>query len=249
MSKQGATPNKPSNSMETLAKILVGILILTVVGLFLYLLNPFANKERPQAVDEGVKPKVSQNHSEQTDYEFYELLPAQQVTGVPAKPIASSVGTSQKPDAVVVQKKPKIEQPAETNTQEKAENSQNSDELPTPNIENEVNTDPALDNKSQLEVQTSKDTAKKAVIENADTGKTYILQINSFDNADDADKRRAEVLMAGVDAQIVKKRLDDDSMIYQVISRQMPNSQMAQQAQKRLQNSGIDSLIVEQRHR
>ena len=78
---------------------------------------------------------------------------------------------------------------------------------------------------------------------------TYILQINSFDNADAADRRRAEVLMAGVDAQIVKKRLSDESMVYQVISRPMPNSQLAAQAQRRLQNSGIDSLIVEQRRK
>lgn len=85
------------------------------------------------------------------------------------------------------------------------------------------------------------------MIENTSLKQTYILQINSFDNVDDADRRRAEVLMAGVDAQIVKRRLEDNTWIYQVISRQMPNAEMAQQAQKRLQNSGIDSLIIEQR--
>ena len=73
------------------------------------------------------------------------------------------------------------------------------------------------------------------------------MQINSFDNADDADKRRAEVLMAGVDAQIVKKRLNNDQTVYQVISRPMSSPEMAAQAQRQLQNSRFDSLIVEQR--
>lgn len=239
MSKQGATPNKPSNSMEILAKIFVGILIMTVVGLFVYLLNPFGDKTPSQPVDDRIKPK--QINKEQPDYQFYELLPDQQVSGVPTKPINNANSSSQKPDAVVVQKK-----------STKAETSNKTASTPTADMDTAQNSDNLNEqtNISQLEAQTSKAISKaKAVIENAQTDKTYILQINSFDNADDADKRRAEVLIAGVDAQVVKKRLNDDSMIYQVISRQMPNVQMAQQAQKRLQNSAIDSLIVEQHHK
>ena len=53
--------------------------------------------------------------------------------------------------------------------------------------------------------------------------------------------------MAGVDAQIVKKRLSNDQTVYQVISRAMSSPEMAAQAQRQLQNSRIDSLIVEQR--
>ena len=94
----------------------------------------------------------------------------------------------------------------------------------------------------------SGDASNRVTIEPATLASTYILQINSFDNANDADKRRAEVLMAGIDAQIVKRRLADGQTVYQVISRAMPTSQMAAEAQRRLQNSGIDSLIVEQRH-
>ncbi|MEF3088081.1 SPOR domain-containing protein, partial [Bacillus altitudinis] len=80
-----------------------------------------------------------------------------------------------------------------------------------------VDTSTAADDKSSVDA---------IVIGNEEPTRTYILQINSFDNADDADKRRAEVLMAGVDAQIVKKRLSNDQTVYQVISRAMSSPEM-----------------------
>ncbi len=248
MSKQGATPKEPSNSMATFAKILVGFLIAVLVGLFLYLLNP-SDKKPNVVADDIVKPKQTQ--TEQPEYDFYELLPEQQVTGVPTKPIASQIAPSTKPDAVVTGKQQAKSQKTDDNKTDTVNTDKNPNSAETDNpmmadvaIENPTD-NPILSNKSQLEIQTS----KKVVIVNSEPSKTYILQINSFDNADEADTRRAEVLMAGVDAQIVKKRLDDGSMLYQVISRQMPNNEMATQAQRRLQNSGIDSLIVEQRRK
>lgn len=238
MSKQGATPKKPSNSMETLAKIVVGVLFLAVVSLFIYLLNPFSQpKTNSDTLETTVTPKkVTEDKQE---YQFYDLLREQNVTGASAKPIENNV--QNKPDAVVIQKK--SAQSPQVSDESKVEDEKSSlavAELP-PN--NEV-----ANSKTQPESQINKEKSKaKAVIENTNLKQTYILQINSFDNVDDADRRRAEVLMAGVDAQIVKRRLEDNTWIYQVISRQMPNAEMAQQAQKRLQNSGIDSLIIEQR--
>lgn len=240
MTKQGATPNKPSNSMETLAKVIVGVLFLAVVGLFIYLLNPFS---KPQANSETVETIITPKTTaeDKQEYQFYDLLREQNVTGASAKPIENTV--KEKPDAVVIQKKTVQSTP-------KAETDSTLSDTVSQSSENHVDNEEIV-NKSQLETQTGKEkeTGKtKSVIENVGSKQTYILQINSFDNADDADRRRAEVLMAGVDAQIVKKRLQDDTIIYQVISRQMPNAQLAQLAQQRLQNSGIDSLIVEQRH-
>ena len=55
-------------------------------------------------------------------------------------------------------------------------------------------------NNSTVDTSTAADDKSSAdaiVIGNEEPTRTYILQINSFDNADDADKRRAEVLMAG----------------------------------------------------
>ncbi|MGM8889199.1 SPOR domain-containing protein, partial [Psychrobacter sp. 1U2] len=86
-----------------------------------------------------------------------------------------------------------------------------------------------------------------ASIQPAKPATTYILQINSFGDADEADRRRAQVLMAGVDARVVKNTTGNGLPIYQVISRPMNTRQAVTTAQQRLQNNGIDSIIVEQR--
>lgn len=77
---------------------------------------------------------------------------------------------------------------------------------------------------------------------------TYILQIRTYDNADEADIKRGEVLMAGVDARVVK-RSDDNGTLYQVVSVAMNSRDEAMTAYNRLQTNGIDSVVVEQKHR
>ena len=71
---------------------------------------------------------------------------------------------------------------------------------------------------------------------------SHILQIKSYD------LKRAEVLMAGVDAIVVRRELNDGSFLYQVISTPMSQSE-ATAASIRLRNNGIDSIIIEQRTR
>lgn len=73
----------------------------------------------------------------------------------------------------------------------------------------------------------------------------YILQIKSYDNAQEADLKRAEVLMAGVDAVVVRHQMPTGDYLYQVISTPM-QQQDAFLANTRLRNNGIDSLIIEQ---
>lgn len=75
---------------------------------------------------------------------------------------------------------------------------------------------------------------------------TYILQIRSYDNPDEADRMRAEVMMSGIDARVIK-RVDDGMELYQVISNTMNSKEEALSASRRLSNNGIDSLVVEQR--
>ncbi len=86
---------------------------------------------------------------------------------------------------------------------------------------------------------------KDAVTENK---KSYILQINSYNEASQADKRRAQVLMAGVDAKVIKK-VNGGSVVYQVVSTAMNKPSEVLKSQRLLQKNGIDSLIVEQRHK
>ncbi|MFW2177729.1 MULTISPECIES: SPOR domain-containing protein [unclassified Moraxella] len=256
MSKpKGATPRESTDGMSFFAAMLIGVVLALGIMLFVYLWNPF---KKPQTVDANpatVQPKSTAVASA-PNYEFYDLLKEQQVSGILNQPIASqTVATNASPDVVITapptarrDKATATDQdPTDPNKVSTVDNPMASDELSSPNPDD-------IDDKTLVTGTTKKaDKADKAdakahiVITEADPTRTYILQINSFDNADDADKRRAEVLIAGVDAQIVKKHLKDGGLVYQVISRPMPNSQMAGEAQRRLQSSGIDSLIVEQR--
>ncbi|UNU72850.1 SPOR domain-containing protein [Moraxella nasovis] len=83
-----------------------------------------------------------------------------------------------------------------------------------------------------------------------DAQSTFILQIRSYDNAEDADLRRTDVLMAGVDAVVVR-RIDPKTQkpLYQVISLPMTSREEVSRAMRLLQSNGIDALMVEQRHK
>lgn len=237
MSKaKGATPRTSPNTLSFFAAMLVGVLLTLGIGLFVYLWNPFKSDDKLQADSAPmVQPKV--DTASTPKYEFYDLLKQQQVSGVPEEALASRVdATNVAPDVIVTVP------PSTDNVPTTVTDMSNLDKpRATPKPLSDDNT--ALDNPL-----VSGDASNRVTIEPATAASTYILQINSFDNANDADKRRAEVLMAGVDAQIVKRNLADGQTVYQVISRAMPTSQMAAESQRRLQNSGIDSLIVEQRH-
>lgn len=78
---------------------------------------------------------------------------------------------------------------------------------------------------------------------------TYILQIRSYPDAKEADDKRAEVMLAGVDALVVR-RVDKatGASFYQVVSMPMTSRAEASQALLKLRNNGIDAMMVEQRH-
>lgn len=71
--------------------------------------------------------------------------------------------------------------------------------------------------------------------------------MRSYDNAEDADKKRLEVVMAGVDARVVH-RIDPSGMsLYQVITTPFSSRVAAIEAERKLSSNGIDTIIVEQR--
>lgn len=76
---------------------------------------------------------------------------------------------------------------------------------------------------------------------------TYILQVRSYENSDEADQKRAEVLMAGVDADIIKRDVNG-TVLYQVVSTAFDTEEEAVFAYNRLQSSGIDAVVVERTH-
>ena len=90
-----------------------------------------------------------------------------------------------------------------------------------------------------------------AAIASEDTkpaGTTYILQIRSYSDAAAADEKRAQVMLAGVDA-VVLRRVDSatQATFYQVVSAPMSSRAEVSAAAQKLSSNGIDAVIIEQR--
>ena len=254
---KGATEKRrKTSSISGFLWMLLGAILTLMIGVFLYLSPIFnfspAGEEEATSGEREVRPKV-ETDKDNGDYEFYDVLPNQEMATIPDESIvieddSSSVPSTFEPDVVVTQP---IPQPrpdtgtAETDGQSQSTPTDDSTEMVIIE-ENEtydggpVATPAPSNNNETTNIVRAEETA-------AAIAKTYILQINSFGSADEADRRRAQVLMAGVDASVVKKTTGNGQPLYQVISRPMNNRQQVVSAQQKLQNNGIDSLIVEQR--
>lgn len=184
-----------------------GMLLGLFIMMLLYLWQPWRPASRP--ID-ATQPSSSQSSADETnkDYQFYDLLPKQQVTPMPDEAVPAN--TSDAAANIIVA-------PPSTIVVEPAVQ----DEL------NSYNSDP--------------------VDITADTTLQYILQVNSYQNPDDADARRAEILLVGLPADVRQSTLADGSTWFRVVSGPFANRAEALNAQDLLQNSGIDSLVVEQR--
>lgn len=255
--KGAVEKDRTSSGLGGLLWMFVGSILTIMIGVFLYLspvfnFNPVGQNEGQ--VPKQVEPKINVD-KDNGDYEFYDVLPNQDTIVVPEtavvvhdKPLPEEVASDFKPDVVVTA--PKDTEQVEDNQRQEAERSDISGdgEITVVEDENETydggladtDTTPKTDERaSNIKIQRA-DTASQPPV-------TYILQINSFNNAEEADRRRAQVLMAGIDATVVKK-LNNDQVIYQVVSPKTTSKQEIAKAHFQLQNNGIDSLIIEQRH-
>lgn len=233
--KSSATHNdieeRTHSGLHSLFMMCMGALIAVMIGVFLYFSPLFAQKKdssdtvQPPAQVE-LKPAVPQKQGE---YEFYDILTKENTTpsieGAITDPQKSQTDIDDvKIDTVVADKK----QPK-------------TDDTPV----DEYDDTPNLDD---IEVQVQHDTYDEPAMHIARTNPntTYILQIGSYYDSDEADSRRNEVMMAGVDARVVVKDTDSGAL-YQVISRTYPTKDSLTRAYERLKNNGIDSITVEQK--
>lgn len=221
---------RTSSGLISLLWMLVGALIAVMIGFFLYLSPLFDGFKTEVDVNPPTKVEPLPQQEETNDYEFYEVLPKREfqtggsVVGE-ADQVASSVEVE--PDAVVASNKTRGEV-----TQ---------DDAPDGSVsileEGEV---------VAIEEPLNKENTNEGSIKVTTTQNSYILQIRSYDNPEDADRMRAEVMMSGVDARIIK-RMDNGMELYQVISNIMNSKEEVMRASQRLSDNGIDSLIVEQK--
>ncbi|MCU4387198.1 SPOR domain-containing protein [Acinetobacter haemolyticus] len=72
---------------------------------------------------------------------------------------------------------------------------------------------------------------------------TYILQVRSYPDPDSADARRAEIILNGLSADVVRS-IENGQTWYRVISGPYDSQEAALAAQQTLQHSGIDSIVI-----
>jgi len=270
---KGATEKRKTSSVSGLLWMFVGAVLTLMIGVFLYLsplfnFSPAGSGESTDA-DRQVQQRVNTD-TDNGDYEFYDILPNQEMATIPDEDFGEGSSSSQsgqitdfEPDVVVnqpenttpsnndagnfgISESTTIE-PSRSNNANNAANSSNDDDIVIVEEDATYDGTPAANNTGAAANRANTANASNASIQPAKPAATYILQINSFGDADEADRRRAQVLMAGVDAKVVKNTTSNGLPIYQVISRPMNNRQAVATAQQRLQNNGIDSIIVEQR--
>ena len=270
---KGATEKRKTSSVSGLLWMFVGAVLTLMIGVFLYLsplfnFSPAGSGEGTDA-DRQVQQRVDTD-TDNGDYEFYDILPNQEMATIPDEDFGEGSSSSQsgqitdfEPDVVVnqpentapstndagnfgISESTTIE-PSRSNNTNNAANSSNDDDIVIVEEDATYDGTPAANNTGAAANRANTANASNASIQPAKPAATYILQINSFGDADEADRRRAQVLMAGVDARVVKNTTSNGLPIYQVISRPMNNRQAVATAQQRLQNNGIDSIIVEQR--
>ena len=207
---RGATqrpPVKESNNKKMIPGwlwMIVGMLMGLFIMVILYLWQPWRPATRP--ID-ATQPTNTASNDEETnkDYQFYDLLPKQQVSPVPSEAVPAD---TQAADNTIIPAPPAVEVPV----------------LPP---QNTVTSDP-------VEITAA------ATLQ-------YILQVNSYQNPDDADARRAEILLVGLPADVRQSKIADGSVWFRVVSGPFSSRAEALNAQRLLQDSGIDSLVVEQR--
>ena len=215
----------------------VGAIITLMIAVFLYLSPLFDSFKKDVDVNQEVPiTPLPQEPQKPNEYEFYEILPERDF-----RSSRSGLG----------------DDPAE-NDPSGAENKRtpNTEKARSPDVVVSAKTDDAQititeedetydDSSSSPQATTNK--IDQIQIGTAQPAHTYILQVRSYDNAEEADRKRMEVIMAGVDARVVHRVDPSGDSLYQVISVPFSSRVMAIEAEKKLSSNGIDSLLIEQR--
>lgn len=210
----------------------VGAVIAVMIGVFLYL-SPLFDSYKPKEVD--VNPEVAVEPLPQTpkprEYEFYEVLPKRDFQG-------GQSGLGQAPEPApqesTKEQQPTTPAPATTKAVDVVVSAK-PDEITV------------VEENDTYDAPTKEGETAKAQVSTTPVTRTYILQVRSYDNAEEADKKRNEVIMAGVDARVVHRIDPSGVALYQVISVPFSDRQEAEEAEKILGNNGIDVIVIEQR--
>lgn len=203
-----AHAQQPQKLIPNWLWMLFGTLVGLSIAVLLFLWQPWRPAERATPTEIANLPEQAESLEDKSDYQFYDLLPKQQVTPVPDQEVPLSSSRDAQP-------------------------------LPLP--VDEVIIDSVLAAQNQATPDPFEPTAEVA------RSLQYVLQINSFQTPDEADRQRAEVLLVGLSAD-VRQHVDATGVRwYRVVSGPYMSRDEAQNAHRLLQDSGIAALVIEQR--
>lgn len=235
-----------NTGVMSLLWMFIGAIIAVMIGVFLYL-SPLFEGYRKVDVNPEVKVELLANDSDTKagkDYEFYDILPKRKFQG-------SESGLGDEPEELEVQPRPaqKSSPDVVVSAKKSAEDADITIVEGDDTYDGDNGDERVVAQKTRSKTSKTEDADKEIdKIQISANKVSYILQIRSYKNAEEADKKRAEVLMAGIEAQVIRTKDPSGVELYRVISTPMNSRAAAIEAERQLSESGIDALIVEQRY-
>lgn len=160
------------------------LLLMIFLVLIIFTWKPWKPVTNTESLTASADLVTQSNKEMNQDYQFYDLLPKQQVTPIPAQAIPKNTDNDNKKEVII-------------------------------------------DDGSKTSAEQQK----------------YILQIKSFSDPDQADSKRAEIILSGINANVVVSN-DGKQIWYRVVSEPYSSIHAAKSAQQTLKNSGIDSIVT-----
>ncbi len=237
---------RTNTGVMSLLWMFIGAIIAVMIGVFLYL-SPLFEGYRKVDVNPEVKVEPLANESDAKagkDYEFYDILPKRKFQG-------SESGLGDEPEELEVQPRPaqKSSPDVVVSAKKSAEDADITIVEGDDTYDGDNGDERVVAQKTRSKTSKTEDADKEIdKIQISANKVSYILQIRSYKNAEEADKKRAEVLMAGIEAQVIRTKDPSGVELYRVISTPMNSRAAAIEAERQLSESGIDALIVEQRY-
>ena len=237
---------RTNTGVMSLLWMFIGAIIAVMIGVFLYL-SPLFEGYRKVDVNPEVKVEPLANESDAKagkDYEFYDILPKRKFQG-------SESGLGDEPEELEVQPRPaqKSSPDVVVSAKKSAEDADITIVEGDDTYDGDNGDERVVAQKARSKTSKTEDADKEIdKIQISANKVSYILQIRSYKNAEEADKKRAEVLMAGIEAQVIRTKDPSGVELYRVISTPMNIRAAAIEAERQLSESGIDELIVEQRY-
>lgn len=237
---------RTNTGVMSLLWMFIGAIIAVMIGVFLYL-SPLFEGYRKVDVNPEVKVEPLANDSDTKagkDYEFYDILPKRKFQG-------SELVLGDEPEELEVQPRPaqKSSPDVVVSAKKSAEDADITIVEGDDTYDGDNGDERVVAQKTRSKTSKTEDADKEIdKIQISANKVSYILQIRSYKNAEEADKKRAEVLMAGIEAQVIRTKDPSGVELYRVISTPMNSRAAAIEAERQLSESGIDALIVEQRY-